>query len=78
MADETVTLAVIGNKLDNLTEQVAAWRSDQECRLRVVERTCNESEERWRGHADTHKTERGITATVGVVVTAVLSYLQLR
>jgi hypothetical protein len=69
----TVTLAVLGIKLDNLTMQVEAWRTDQEARLRHCERWCTTSEERWAAHSETHKTERGIIAGVGTLATAIAS-----
>lgn len=79
-ANGRVTLALVQQSIVNLSEQVEALsqrvitrQDEHERRLRAAEDWCTKSAEKWEGHAETHKTERGIAAGAIALGTTVAS-----
>jgi hypothetical protein len=79
-ANGRVTLALVQSdvryligRVDDLTKRVVERQEEQEGRLRATESWCTKSAEKWEGHAETHRTERGIAAGAITLATAVAS-----
>ena len=90
--DGNVTLAVIDGKLNTIIHRLdSVCRSvdDHEQRLRVDERWVavsqrnwdrhgGDHDDEWEAHNNVHALERSVTGGIGALITAVLSYFQLK
>lgn len=66
-----VTLAVLDTKLDAVIERLDNISSDQETRLRELERNRTESKMRWKGHDKEHETLKMKIISIDVVAWAI-------
>jgi len=73
-----VSMAVLKNEIGHLTEAVQAlqkevrgWTTMCDSRVRELEQYREGSEERWAGHKELHKTERGVLGVASLIGNAI-------